>query len=278
MGLAFIVLWGCRDEKHSISLAAGGPRIVSFSPAITKALEDLGLGSSIVGCTRFCDLEGVLVVGDLYDVDHERLVQIHPTHVLIQPPSTGADPGLLALAKEHGWIVGQWRLDTVEDVLAMISGIQELMPDPDGSIKRTAGELGLRIQESLKPISAFNGCGRILLVENVDPVLVFGRNTYLSEVLETLGGTNAVNIDGYPELNLEDIVRINPDAVVFVSARATGRPIRDLLGPIGTLEISAVQRQRLALLACPDALMPSSGIPEVVAAFREVATKLESPH
>ncbi|MHC5005021.1 MAG: TroA family protein, partial [Planctomycetota bacterium] len=115
-------LVACGREPAAPPPAGDGPRIVSLSPAISRALVDLGLGDRVVGRTPFCAaLDPALpVVGDLQHVDFERLVRLAPTHVLVQPASTGVDPRLAGLADRHGWSLQHWTLNDVADVIELV--------------------------------------------------------------------------------------------------------------------------------------------------------------
>ena len=60
--------------------ADGAPRIVSFVPAATEMLFALGLGSNVVGRSRFCDwppeAAGLPVAGDLLTLDERRVAAL----------------------------------------------------------------------------------------------------------------------------------------------------------------------------------------------------------
>ncbi|HJP36283.1 MAG TPA: helical backbone metal receptor, partial [Gammaproteobacteria bacterium] len=64
------------------------PRIVSLVPSLTELLCDLGVGSQIVGCTRFCihpreTVRRIEKVGGTKDVDIEKIRALAPTHVIV---------------------------------------------------------------------------------------------------------------------------------------------------------------------------------------------------
>ena len=91
-------------------------RLVSMSPALSRTLVDFGLARRIVGRSPFCDFldDAVPIVGDLRNINYERLIELAPTHVLVQ-----AEPEekLLALAAERGWRIGRWgTIDTIDDI------------------------------------------------------------------------------------------------------------------------------------------------------------------
>ncbi|MFO0873299.1 MAG: hypothetical protein U0575_04935 [Phycisphaerales bacterium] len=114
-------------------------RIVSLSPAITRTLVGLGLGDRIVGRTPWCEWvpPDVPIVGSLQDYDAERIVRLHPTHVLVQPPAAGIDPGLAALVDANGWRIASFPLNGLDDIDAMLAALPAAAPARRGARRAT---------------------------------------------------------------------------------------------------------------------------------------------
>lgn len=246
------------------------PRIVSLSPAISRTLVDLGEAAQIVGRTPFCDSVDaeIPVVGDLLNLDYERLVRLRPTHVLVQPPAMGIDRQLLVLAEQHGWTIGRWRLDDVADVKRMLEQLPEVLGKDE--LYERAVELELLVDDALRPSDDL-WRGSVLLIAGTDPVGVFGTGTYLHDVLTALGATNAVSLAHYPQLTLEDVTRINPQAMILVRPGAPEEidPIA-ALRTLAALQVDAVRDGRVAILRHPDAFTPSTGIIGVAEDLRAI--------
>ncbi|MCA9285461.1 MAG: ABC transporter substrate-binding protein, partial [Phycisphaerales bacterium] len=249
-------------------------RIVSLSPALTRALLVLGLGDRIVGRSRYCTglPATVPVVGDLREHDSELLVQLHPTDIAVQPPSTGIDPGLEALARTHGWRLHGHRLDTIDDIRSTVRSLgRELAPaDPleAEELSRRAEDALAAIDHGLAELAADpipEGASPVLLLFSTEPPMAFGQRTYLGELLRTVGGRNAVTAEGYPELSLEDVVRLAPSTVVLVRGDAAGTASFD---PLRSLSVPAVVGGRLVELNEPDALIPGPNVVGVAKALR----------
>ncbi len=263
------------------ALAASSLRIVSLSPALSRTLVDFGLGDRIVGRTPYCRSVSpeVRVVGDLLDVDYERLLRLEPTHLLLQPPrSTGPDARLLELAAAQGWTVAQWTIDTIPDIERTVREIPAALYPIDGESRRAAArraeELLAEIAAALAPTDGeaiFRG--PTLLADGTNGVLVHGRRTYLDDVLASLGGTNAVSAAGWIELSIEDVLRLDPAAVIVVR----DRPPLELPGAAGVLarlDLAAARAGRVAVLHHPDANLPSTGVVGVARELRRVLTGL----
>jgi ABC-type hemin transport system substrate-binding protein len=259
------------------------PRVVSLSPAISRTLVDFGLQGQVVGRSAFCaSLDaGIPVVGDLHELDLERLIRLHPTHLLLQPPSGApADPELARLAQAQGWSVSRWSIDSLDDIRQMIAGLPEALFAADDPRRAEAaqrsGELAGAIATSLAP-PATGGppwLGRTLLVVATDPVLVAGRGTYLDECLAALGATNATTARGWPELSLEDVARLDPEAIVLVRDTEGESEALRAAGPLGRLDTTARRDGRIAILRHPDALLPSSAVAGVAAELAAVLARL----
>lgn len=267
---------GCGRNEPAPVAQDQSLRIVSLSPAISRTLIDFDLDDHIVGRTPFCEAldQQIPVVGDLLNLDYERLVRIRPSHVLVQPPAAGIDPQLIALAERHGWTVGQWRLNNVKDVKRLLSEIPEVLGD-DALIEQ-AVELELRIEDSLR-LEPDAWDGTVLLVASTDPVGVFGTETYLNDVLTSLGARNAVSLSHYPQLTLEDVIRIDPQAIVLVRPGASGDldPMAALRA-LRSLPIEANRLGRVSILRHKDAFLPSSGTIGVADEMREILRSFKS--
>ncbi len=272
---------GCRQAEPPA--APPGPlRIVSMSPAISRTLVDFGVQDKIVGRSAWCaSLDPAIpVAGDLYDVDYERLIRLEPTHVLVQPPSTGLDPTLQRLAAERGWVIGRWTFDTLDDIEQMVREVPELLY-PQGGVSRAAAtaraaDLLNRIAAALTPGTAARWRGRTLLVADTDPaILVFGHGTYLHDVLTALGGRNATTTRGWTELSLEDVVRLDPEAIILVRDRGPADigPL-EAAGPLASLDTTARREGRIAVLWHADAMLPSTAVIDVAEQMGQVLERL----
>jgi ABC-type hemin transport system substrate-binding protein len=275
---------GGAEPKSRPSSESPQLRIVSFSPAISRTVVDLGLKEHVVGRTPFCEAidSSVPIVGDLGSVDFEQLVRLEPTHVLVQPPASGLNPDLVDLAKQRGWVLGSWRLNGVEDVETIVRELPETLSLQDVALRdrlavRAAeilNEIALAVAPGAEPIWR----GRVLMLSQVDPPLAFGTGTYLHDILLALGSANAVTGAGWVQLSMEDAVRLQPDAIVLVKPGAVAASSRSdalaQLGPLGKSDMPAVREQRVAILVDRDALLPSSAVVHVASELRSALRDL----
>lgn len=279
-----MLLCGCRQAEPPPSHPAGTLRIVSLSPAISRTLVDFGVQDDIVGRSAWCaSLDPAIpVTGDLYDIDYERLIRLEPTHVLVQPPSTGLDPTLQRLAAERGWIIGQWRFDTLDDIERMVREVPGLLFPQGGDSREAAtaraADLLNRMATALTTPPAAPWTGSTLLVADTEPaILVFGPGTYLHDILGALGGRNATTTNGWAELSLEDVVRLDPEAIILVRDRGPADidPV-EAAGPLARLDTTARREGRIVVLWHADAMLPSTAVIDVADRMRQVLGRLGS--
>jgi ABC-type hemin transport system substrate-binding protein len=242
-------------------------RIVSLSPAISRTLVDFNLQDRVVGRTPHCaSLDPAIpVVGDLLSVDFEALVKLQPTHILVQPPATGINPQLVEVATQNKWTILQWRLDGVNDVRTMVQDLASTLFERDTEeakrLVARANTIMLDIEEALSPGDQHIFSGSVLMATSVAPILAAGKGTYLDDILKSFGAVNAVTAEGWVELTLEDVARIDPKAIILFKPMASAESsFWDYAGSLTELTVEAMMVRRLALVKNPDSLMPSSAV------------------
>jgi ABC-type hemin transport system substrate-binding protein len=282
LALAWITigLGACGD--HDRADARGGDlRIVSLSPAVSRALADLNLSQIVVGRTRFCTAldPSIPVVGDHFDLNVEAMVRAGPTHVFIQPPRGVVPDALNALGATHGWRIAAWKIDTLDDIRAMVRDIVDrLDPAGESAAFADARDRAGRLDAAMGALGRDEADqsrwqGRVLLVHSVAGAIgVYGSNTYLDEVLQLLGSVNAAErVSGWGQLTLEDVVRLDPQAVVVIRPGApAAESANEASGPISSLDIEAVRSGRVAVLRSPDALLPSTSVIDTAGELRAI--------
>ena len=214
---ALASLAGC--ARQPAPRTAAGPRIVSLSPAITRTVEALGAGKGIVGCTPWCGLEGVPVVGSLEDRNAEAIIALRPALVVRQGDQP--DPALDGAIVAGGGRCLGWRLNSVAEVERLVGDLAEALDDagtPDCSVG-AARILAAHRQAIATPVRTR---APVLFLFATDPPAAFGAGTYLDDLWRSMGGANAIAQQGYPALTAEDVLRIRPRAIAIVTAGAPG--------------------------------------------------------
>ena len=254
--------------------AAGAPaRIVSLSPAISRTIVALQAEGAVVGRTPFCASldQTIPVAGDIEGADYERLLRLRPTHLLVQPPLRGVDPELQRLASEQGWVLRHWHLDSIAEVRALVDELPGVIAPDDTALRARADALVLELDACIAPTAREAGwAGPTLLLSHVDPPMAFGRGTYLDELLTSLGSENAIAARGWASMTLEDIVRLDPAAIIVVRPGEQTGLMDEITAPLDAMDIGAVRDGRVAWLGHEDAFLPSAGVIGVASDLRAV--------
>jgi iron complex transport system substrate-binding protein len=231
-----------RTSKHATN---AGPRIVSLSPAITHTLEALGAGGNVVGCTPWCGLAGVPTVGSLEDRNAEAILALHPNLLVRQgdQPDPALDPPLTAA----GAAIRGWRLNSVADVLRCVNGLGATLQALGAPAARPAADrIAMAHWDAVS--AQVQTRAPVVFLFGTDPAAAFGAGTYLDDLWTAMGGANAVTAEGYPTLGAEDLLRMQPAAVVVVTAAPVEAPLPPWLAGMRSVHV----------LVAPELLEPSA--------------------
>jgi iron complex transport system substrate-binding protein len=211
------MLVGCEEraapKQAANEVHASGTRIVSLSPALTHAAQELGAGDAIVGRTPWCRAEGAAVAGTFEDRNLEAIVALRPTLVLRQ--STAADEALRRAAPAAARF--ECALSSLDDVRAMVPALagalaaQGVAGAPEAA-ERVAADHAAAMSVPVRTR------GPVLFLFSTEPPAAFGRGTFVDGLWSGMGGRNAVAQPGYPQLSAEDVVRLRPSAIVVIGA------------------------------------------------------------
>lgn len=189
-------------------------RIVSLVPSLTEALFALGVGSNVVGRTRYCtqpprSVGRIPKVGGTKKADVGRILEL--------------EPDLVVAVKEE---------NTREDVEALMqAGIPVFLGAPETVTEavRMMRDLARRVEaplarEVLDPVERvlgrLNGAAgstiRVFVPIWKDPYMSVGSDTYVHDVLRICGGENVCSgATRYPEVTLDEVEAARPEVVLL---------------------------------------------------------------
>ena len=256
--------------------AGGGPeaddletppqRIVSLAPNITETLFALGLGSRVVGVTRYCDFPPeaarIAKVGDLVDPSYEAILSLKPDLVILlsshrEARRELAKMGIRSLAVPH---------ESVADVHETIRLVGQAC-GARGAADSLMGELAGRSEAVRKAVGAglrprvMLCIGRDTDSGQLSAIHVAGRGGFHDEIIAAAGGSNAYQDDKapYPQISAEGIIRLAPDVIVdLLSPMQTGGQTPDRIKQQWSRlhTVAAVREGRVYVIAGNHALRP----------------------
>jgi ABC-type Fe3+-hydroxamate transport system substrate-binding protein len=193
-------------------------RIVSLVPSQTELLFDLGLDSEVVGLTKFCihpidKFARCIKVGGTKKLNIELIKELQPDLIIGNKEENSRSD-----IEELSALFPVWMSDiyTLEDAKRTISQIGELVNrQPEASYLVHLINSGFSDLQTLALERGINKKVAYLIWKN--PYMAAGMNTFISDILALNGMTNVVKVSRYPELDINELVSLNPD-LIFLSS------------------------------------------------------------
>ena len=211
------------DLGRKLYLANPPQRIVSLAPSVTEILFLIGLHEEIVGVTEFCDFppEALTKPKVGYATPNlETIVGLQPQLVLAPTSFLRAD----FLNKLEQLKIPTFILDphSVEDILAHIQLLGRMVGHPQEAnaqaalMRKQLARLSSRLVDLPRP--------KLLYILNSSPLITVGPGSFIHRLIELAGGRNAAEQAGapYPRLTMEEVIRQNPDILLFPVGRQEG--------------------------------------------------------
>ena len=262
---AVLLLAGCRKETPLPQ--AQRPRIVSFSPALTQIVFDMGLGRHVVGVTRYCQPpagQSRPVVGHAFDVSGEAILAVRPDVVLIQQ-----DPKTFEGLRRRGPSIRieHFEIETLADIASAMERIGRIAGRAElGSDRKSQFLAEL---ESVRARAPAARRVRVLFSDGHEPPLVAGKGTFIHQMIELAGGVNAAaNYKGWVNLNKEAIQAAAPD--VFICRTEAGQQEAVKARWMGLPELPAARTGRVYMVTDRDWTIPSARMAKLARKLSEM--------
>jgi iron complex transport system substrate-binding protein len=262
------------DVGHTVVLQHTPQRIISLAPSITETLFALGLDSSIVGVTDYCDYPAPAKqkakVGGIMNPDVERIVALRPDLVLMS--GSGNMKSDYDKLTSSGITVFVSYPHTIEDIFKSISdaGVLTSATSRADSLLRV---LRLRKNELVSQAAARQK-RTVLMLLSLNPIVAIGPGTFLDEMIALANGENIAHTatTTYPLLSREEILRRQPDVIIATNdiIRSTG----DILSMYPEWKtLSAIRNKRVCIV---DASIVSRPGPRIVDGLEAVIKAIHS--
>jgi len=210
---------------HEVTLSAPPSRIVSLVPSVTEVIFALGAEDRLVGRTDFCQYPPAArakpSVGGMVDPSLEAVVALRPDLVIATDEGNREETfQQLARLRIPIYLVHATRLDALLDMIARVgelTGRQEAVGPLTASLRRRVDGVRRAVAPFPRP--------RVLYVIWPDPLIVPGRPSLLTELIEAAGGESVTGTEGhaYVRFSVEAAVALAPQVIVLADhASANG--------------------------------------------------------
>jgi iron complex transport system substrate-binding protein len=263
---------------REVTLNGIPPRIISLAPSNTEILFAIGAEDQVVGRDTLSDFpeeaKAVADIGSTFDaLNTELIVSLNPDLVLAAEINT---PEQVKQLEDLGLTVYYLKNPTT---LEEMYGNLELVAQMTGHQAEAASlveSLKARVavvDEKIAPLSSRFSVFYELDATDPSKPFTAGKGTFITQLIDRAGGYNiASDLEGYPQMSLEQVVAADPAFIILGDARYGVSPESIAQRP-GWENLSAVKNGRV--LPFNDDLVSRPG-PRLVDALEELA-KLMRP-
>jgi iron complex transport system substrate-binding protein len=234
------------DLNRSIHFVKAPTRVVSLAPSITEMLFALGLDRDIIAVTQFCDYPPQALVKQKVGYSNpsiEAIVALNPDLIIAPREFLRAD--LLGQIEQLHIPLVVFSANSVTDIATHLSKLGAIF-GRTAQADATIRDLQQRI-ESIRRVTAGRPAVRVLYVLNSHPLITVGPGSFIHELIGLAGGSNvaAGTAVPYPRLNMEVVLREDPDVLLFPVGKVESVPLNEQNVWQQWPGLSAVQHGRL---------------------------------
>lgn len=216
-GAGFLILKMFPDQGPGAAAPATAVnRVVSLAPNLTEILFALGVGEKVVAVSSDSDYPPEAAsknkVGTFWQPNTEAIIASKPDLVITE---CFEQQRSVAEALRHlGYRVLTLKVETIEELLAAIKNIGDATGTQDHA-EKLVEDIVDRLDNLRSRLAGTNKV-KVLWVVQTEPLRVAGRNTFLNELLELVGGENAIGptIQQYPPLSTEELLASAADIII----------------------------------------------------------------
>jgi len=210
---------------HEVTLSAPPRRIVSLVPSVTEIIYALGAEERLAGRTDYCEFPAAAKrkpsVGGMVNPSLETLVALKPDLVIATDEGNREETfQQLARLRIPTYLVHATRLGALEDMIARIGALT----GRQAAVGPLTESLTRRMQAVRQAVAPFPR-PRVLYVIWPEPLIVPGRQSLLTELIDLAGGDSVTSGQdaAYVRFSVEAAVALAPQVIVLADhASANG--------------------------------------------------------
>ena len=257
----------------SITFAADYKRIVSLAPSVTESLYELGMDNEIVGITIYCPKgqSKKEIIGTLLEPDIEKIMLLNSD--LIVATKEGNNKAVVEKLIRLGFNV--FVMDTSENFIEICSnfyalakkiGKEEIAVEIIDNAKEYSEEV-LNMFEGIEKQSVFWEVG-------ARPLYTAGKQSFVNDYnYFTKTGNIYADVNmRYPPIDIEDVLKRNPDIIIMVNMGDVSAAETELWKKYKTL--NAVKNGKIFMIDVNDIFTPT---PSTFAKGLKIISKMLYP-
>jgi iron complex transport system substrate-binding protein len=263
-----------QDETgRSVRIPIPVRRVVSLAPSMTESVYALGLDYLLVGDTDYCDYPAGAAkkhkVGGAINPSLEEIAALKPDVVLV---TKGLNRLETVRALERLGIAA-YATDphTIDEIRTSVHRLADVLGNPAAgeALDQELMKKETSLRERLQNIAS----KRVLFIVWTDPLISIGKHTFIADALLHAGAISvADSSQDWPQMSLEEMVRLQPEFLVFASghSEAVTRDVEALAKRPGWNDLDAVKHRKFAVIS--DAV--NRPAPRLFSAVEDLARQL----
>lgn len=207
----FRLLWDVMNDVRGCEIVIDRLplRVVSLVPSITETLFDLGAGDCVVGVTDWCIFPETLTVPRVGGTKNPRVQEIRALRPDLVHMNLEENLAKHAALIEEFAPVFVTEPKSPADVVGLLAQLGAIHGVGDAAAVAVAG---LERELALPPLPRFTFAAPIWK----SPWMWCGGDTYVSALLESLGGANVLAHEArYPAIVFDSVIALRPDVIVL---------------------------------------------------------------
>ena len=260
------------DAGRHVNVPRKVDRIVSLAPNLTEILFALNEAEKVAGDTDYCDYPPDAArkphIGGPINPNLEEIIKLRPDLILATSINRRETVDALDRLGLPVYILDP---HSVDEMIASVERLGTVLGD-----EKPAASLALNLRGRLAELDRrVSGAvpRRVLFAVWTAPLISVGKNTFIADALRRAGAASIVDTEAeWPHVNLEEVVRLQPEVLIFASAHAgdTQHDVDSLRALPGWKDLEAMRRGSVVIVS--DAI--NRPAPRLVDAIEQLARSL----
>ncbi len=206
------------DLNRNVDISSPAQRIVSLAPSITETIFAIGADDQVVGVTDYCNFpesaKKKTRVGGVVNPSVEAIISLKPDLIILSMEGNVREDfnkllsfGIPVFVTNPRSLAGIHK--SIMDI-GILTGHPEEAVQLVQTLESREDSIGRAVHVQSK---------RILFIVSLQPLIVVGSRSFLSELIDLAGGLNvaAGSPSTFPTYSRESVVKENPEALFVMS-------------------------------------------------------------
>ncbi|MDP6962755.1 MAG: ABC transporter substrate-binding protein [Planctomycetota bacterium] len=265
-----VLLLNCQKTSHA-NFPTANWRIITIGPSTAANLYSLGLSDNIVAVSEWCSVpqfDELPRIGALGSPSLERIAELQPNVVLVQ----GRQDQLEQYCLQNQVFFHSFNTDTIQGWREEMSWLGSTF-----GLQQSAESIVDDFEEQLSQLNPGSKKATALLVLSrragaVSDLLVAAQGSFLSELLESVGGINVIrDQQDYIYLQEELLLELNPDLILELQQPNLNEDILKVWRN-NFATVNAVRDGAVVNIFTPQSLMPG---PEMLRTAQDISKLIQ---